>query len=321
LIPLFLGFAALADTVRVATWAPDLTRRGPGLLLRDLMSGTDPQIKAAISVIVQAQPDILLLTGVDHDHDLLALRALVDHLAKAGHGFDHLLAPAQNSGRMTALDLDGDGQLGTPEDAQGYGRFSGARAMALLSRYPVALTRDLTDVLWADLPGGRMPDTAPEVRPVQRLSSTGHWLVRADLPGGALHLALWSATPPLFGTGSRNRDRNHDETALWLSLLNQDKALPAPFVIMGLANTDPAAGAGDKAALGALLGHPAIGPAPSDPTFRGRDTRLRLSYLLPSADLTMIASGTVSPASGLVPPDLVEQASRHWLVWADLGLR
>ena len=289
-------------------------------MLRDILSDKDPQITAVVEVIATAKPDILLLTGFDHDLDLMALRDFARRLEAAGHGFDHLFSPVQNAGLMTPLDLDGDGRLGSPEDAQGYGRFAGARAMAVLSRYPLALEQDHSGFLWADLPGHRMPAATTDVQKAQRLSSTAHWILRADTPQGGLRLALWSATPPLFGEGTRNRDRNHDETAFWLWHLDQDKALAAPFVVMGLANTDPDLGAGDKGAIGALLAHGRLQPGPEGATFATERQELRLSYLLPSADLDLQGSGIVTPDTGLVSAETVRQASRHWLVWADLAL-
>jgi hypothetical protein len=323
-----MAVAAQAETLRMATYQAELTRRGPGLLLRDIQSGEDPQIEAVIKVIAGVGPDILLLNGFDHDLDMIALGAFAARLAEAGQVYDHFLAPPQNSGLMTAIDLDGDGRLGTPEDAQGYGRFAGARAMVLLSRHPLTLEQDHTGFLWADLPSGRMPPAATEVRAIQRLSSTAHWVVRVDMPQDrALRVLAWAATPPLFGTGDRNLLRNHDETAFWLALLQgtlPGSAPPIePFVVMGLANIDPHFGAGDKAAITELLAHPALGTGPQKATFHGRSQSLRLSYLLPSSGIGLIGAGTVDDdpdeAMGLAP-EVISSASRHRLIWADLSL-
>ena len=54
---------ALADPFRIATYSPDLSRDGPGLLLRDILSGKDEQVAAAVQVIAAAEADVVLLTG------------------------------------------------------------------------------------------------------------------------------------------------------------------------------------------------------------------------------------------------------------------
>ena len=59
-LALALAAPAGAGTLRVATWSPDLTRDGPGLLLRDIRSGKDDQIAAAVQVIAAADADVLL---------------------------------------------------------------------------------------------------------------------------------------------------------------------------------------------------------------------------------------------------------------------
>ena len=58
LLPLSL---AAQDRLRVATWTVELTRKGPGLLLRDILKGDDPQVLAAIQHIDALSPDVLLL--------------------------------------------------------------------------------------------------------------------------------------------------------------------------------------------------------------------------------------------------------------------
>src|SRR5699024_8004864 len=124
----------------------------------------------------------------DWDHDGLALTAFRRRLAEAGHDYPFAIAEQPNSGMQTGLDLDQDGRLGGREDAQGYGRFAGARGMALLSRRPVRLDRDLTAMLWRDLPDNLMPDAPDEVAAMQRLSSTAHWDVVVETGGADLHL-------------------------------------------------------------------------------------------------------------------------------------
>lgn len=54
----------------MATWAGEFSRRGPGLLLRDMERG---DFADALGPILDAAPDVLLLTDFDYDYDLLAL--------------------------------------------------------------------------------------------------------------------------------------------------------------------------------------------------------------------------------------------------------
>ena len=48
LITLLLGNTSDADQIRIAYFQTELSRDGPGLLLRDLMRGEDPQVEAVI---------------------------------------------------------------------------------------------------------------------------------------------------------------------------------------------------------------------------------------------------------------------------------
>ncbi|WP_368660945.1 endonuclease/exonuclease/phosphatase family protein [Paracoccus sp. (in: a-proteobacteria)] len=336
-----LCHAAAAETIRLATWDPALTRDGPGLLLRD-MARKDAQIDAALAVLTEARADVILLTGLDWDHDGQAPDALIARLAAAGLDYPHHFAPRPNSGMATGLDLNGDGRFGTPDDAQGYGRFSGQNGMAILSRLPLGPAQDFSATLWRDLPGNLL-DAPPEVAAIQRLSSTGHWDVAVQTTSGPLHLLAWSGSPPVFGGKTdRNARRNHDETAFWTAYL--DSALPfsppdAPFVIIGKANLDPEDGDGRHQAIRALLNDPRLQdprprstggpltglPGKGDPAldtghWPGRDLALRVSYILPAAGLSIHDSGVLWPAEGVLA-DTVVTASPHRLVWVDVEMR
>lgn len=337
LAALFLTLVTLpsaAQGLRLAVWGSEMRRDGPGLLLRDILRA-DPQVLSVRDLILRAAPDALLLLQVDHDLRLSALQGFQTLLAEAGHPMPHAFALRPNSGVPSGIDLDGDGRLGTLDDALGWGRFQGAGGMALLSRHPIgADAQDLSGFLWRDLPGSLIPmrDGAPfpsaQAHALQPLSSTGHWVVPLDIAGETLHLLAWHAGPPAFGAvPGRNRARNHDETAFWLHYL--DGALPfappeGPLVVIGNANMDPEAGDGMRDAIRALLAHPRL----QDPVPLGQreaDARasratviydpppdgpgaLRSSYILPDAALTVQAAGVIWP----------EPPARHALVWVDL---
>ncbi len=192
------GSAMQAQTLRIATWDPELSRSGPGILLRDIRK-TAPQVAAAVQVIEGASPDILLLTGFDWDQ---GQRALTAFNAKLSEPYPCLFASRPNTGRPSGADLDDNGKINEPRDAQGYGRFTGQAGMALLSRLPIRTdeVRDFSDLLWRDLPGSRIGTAGvnASARAVQRLSTTAHWDVPLVLPEGTvLHLLAFAATVPV----------------------------------------------------------------------------------------------------------------------------
>ena len=312
-------------------------------MLHDLRKvDTPPQRAAVVAAIAALDADVLVLTGVDYDLRGEALAALNALLAAAGSPYPYRLALRPNTGVPTGRDLDRNGQLGEPRDAQGWGRFAGEGGMAVLSRLPIGPdVRDFSGFLWADLPGNLMPPDDPG-KDVQRLHTTGAYEVPIVLPGGkSLRLLVFYASPPVFdGPEDRNGRRNHDEAAFWLRLLQGGLSMPppaGPFVILGQTSLDPMDGDGRPEALRALLDHPAL----QDPQPRGDHGRvdpgqtgdaaldtalydglggLRVSVILPSADLV------VRDAAVLWPPDsdpmatTLAAASRHSPIWVDLAL-
>lgn len=327
----------------MATFHTELSRKGPGLLLRDIKSGEDAQVAAVARVVTAAAPDVLVLQGVDYDHGLAALHALRDVIARAGPDYRHVFALRPNTGMATGLDLDGDGRTGEPEDAQGYGWFAGEGGMAILSRHPVdeSGARDFAGLLWRDLPGAIPPEgMAPGIMAVQRLSRVGHWAVPLRVRGETVTLLTFHASPPVFdGPEDRNGRRNHDEILFWQHYL--DGAFGPPprgrFILAGNANLDPLDGDGRKTAIRRLLGDPRlIDPAPRRPgpvteahghagdpaldtaAWPGPEPgHLRVSYVLPSSDFRVAGAGVHWPNEGQAAATTAA-ASRHRLVWADL---
>jgi len=322
---LALACAALpadANPLRVATFNAELTRKGPGLLLRDILKGDDPQISAFTALLLKVRPDIIALQGVDYDLKGTAVQALVSTLESGGLSYPHRFTAAPNAGQASGLDLNGDGRLGDADDAHGFGRFNGMGGMAILSRFPIQrdVVEDYTLLLWRDFPGniypmiGAAPFGGQGVHNVHRLSSRGHWVVPVETPdNGTLRLMTFHATPPLYdGDEDRNGRRNHDEVAFWNAYLDEDERTE-PFILLGTANIDPKRGSGRRGAIRGLLAHPLLqnpfGDAPTAIFSEAMPEGLQVDYLLPSTDWKVIAQG-IETAPG---------ASRHSLLWVDLG--
>ncbi len=296
---------------------------------------------------------MLVLTEFDYDHEGVALSAFAELLADLGHPMPHRFARAPNSGTDSGADFDGDGRFREPEDAQGYGWFSGDGGLAIVSTLPIreAEVQDYSDLLWQHLPGATLPELTGEAAlalAFQRLSSKAHWAVPVTLPDGAAMTVLaFAATAPVFdGPEDRNGLRNADEIRLWELWL--DGALGSvpegPVAVIGKANIDPVDGDGVRAAIACLLEHPRLqDPAPrspggalgndpdqvGDPALDTADWpddipgNLRVDYILPDAGLTVTGAGVVWPGLGDPLEELFGRedggpAGPHRLVWTDV---
>jgi hypothetical protein len=337
--------AVRAGEFQIALYHTSLARSGPGLLLDAIRRTGDPQVEAVVTVIADVSPDLLVLLDIDHDRDLVTLKALRDRIADHGAVYPHVFALQPNTGMQTGLDLNRDGRFGGPKDAQGYGEFPGQGGMAILSRHRIMTdsVQDFTALLWRDLPDAllSLPDgtallTAEELK-VQRLSSTGHWAVPLDVDGQPLWLLVFHATPPVFdGPEDRNGRRNHDEVRFWTHYLDGIFEPPPKtrFVIIGDSNMDTADSEGRPEAMNALLTDPRLsdpfprggGMSEADPDHRGDprlDTarwpapgpgNLRVDYILPSADLTIRDARVHWPEPQDQMATVTRAASRHHMV-------
>ena len=311
--------------------------------MRDVLKGDDDSILAVLAVIEAVAPDVLVLTDFDHDHDQLALIAFAEVA-----GYPHHFSRPPNSGIPTGFDIDRNGRLGEARDAQGYGRFTGDSGLAVLSQHPIEVgqVRDHSMMLWRDLPGAKIPPTdTSDVVAVQRLSSTGHWIVPIAAPGGPFDLLVSSHTPPVFdGPEDRNGLRNQDELGLWVAILKGDLgAAPRDFVFAANFNLDPVDGEGRPDILHDLLNHPKVqdphprsagGQAAANPDHQGDpglDTadwsetgpgNLRMSYVLPATTWDVVDAGVFWPGAEDPLAELLGDeglaAGPHRLVWGDI---
>lgn len=290
--------------------------------------------------------------------DANARRFVARYLAAPGGGepaaepidFPYVFAGPSNTGELAGLDLNGDGRtasaadLGTRqygEDSFGFGTYPGQYAMALLSRLPIDREgiRTFRRFLWRDLPGNHMPAGfyPPAAEASLRLSSKSHQDVPLLVGERRLHLWISHPTPSVFdGEEDRNGRRNLDEIAFWVHYAEGDDALydddggrggyaaGEPFVIVGDLNARPEAEPvyDGRSNIARLLELPLV---LDPPPLRGRPTAvfgggMRIDYLLPSRDLTVVGGGVFwpSPATDPAGAALAETASDHRLVWLDL---
>jgi len=337
-------------------WNSAFHHKGPGLLLRDILSGQDPAIELGAAMIAQVRPDILLITNFDYDAQQIASRAFADRIGALGWQMPHPFAFQPNTGLRTGFDIDGNGFTSGASDAQGYGVFPGQGGMVLLSRWPLAGdAQDFSQFLWRDLPGNQQRDP-PELAAVQRLSSVGHWRVTYDIGGARLDILAWHAGTPAFDDETqRNARRNADENRFWLAYLDGALDFSHPsdaFVLLGTSNLDPADGEGEREVMQTLLSDPALtdpvpvsagavhaaladgaanqthlgNPALDTANFRDEPGpgNLRVDYVLPSADLRVADAGVFWPAPDEVLGPKVSARDRgrswHGIVWADIVL-
>jgi len=314
----------------VATLQAELTRKGPGVLLRDIQRGKDKQIAALHTLIQAIAPDVLLLTKVDFDLEHRTANALKKRLAYKYH-----FARTPNSMHRSQHDLDGDGQTG---DRQTWARYGGEGGMLLMSKHPVELLFHLDDFLWKDLADPQMatdlqgePFPSKVAQSSQRLVSQGFWVVRVLPPARQpVTLVLFHNQTPVFD-GSEDLNGLRNRAQLSLVQLVMDGAFGTfpkhGFIVMGNANLDPERGSGDRNAIAHLLGDKRLQDArPLDAS--GRDDTvvwekagaMRVSYILPSADWQVSKAETIWPQTGPLRR-AAEQASRHRMIWLDIKQR
>jgi endonuclease/exonuclease/phosphatase family metal-dependent hydrolase len=285
LILAFPGNSLRAEpqTVRIATFNVAMGLEAQGRLAAALASGEDERLQQVATILQRVRPDIVLLNEFDYDPGIDAAKLLDDnYLARGPDGqapihYPYSFRAPVNTGEHSGLDLDGDGQLGGPGDAWGFGRFPGQYGMLLLSRFPLdaARARTFQAFRWAALPDARRPrhaDGSPFHDDATwnrlRLSSKSHWDVPLHIGGRNLHLLAHHPTPPVFdGPEDRNGRRNFDEIRFWLhytdpagaDFLTDDRGRAggigpaAAFVIAGDFNADPLDGDSLPGAVGQLL--------------------------------------------------------------------
>lgn len=277
--------------VRLATFNASLNRGAAGELAADLSTGTDVQAQNVAETIQRADPDVVLINEFDYapgNEDLFRENYLqVGQRGAAPVVYPYAYVAPVNTGVPSGLDLNGDGQVGGPDDAWGFGLFPGQYGMVVYSKYPIdtAAVRTFQTFRWTDMPGNVMPTDfyPPRVQEQLRLSSKSHWDVPVDVGGRTVHVLAAHPTPPTFdGPEDRNGRRNHDEIRFWADYVSspRDSAYiyddeggrgglgPGErFVIVGDYNADPVDGDSLDGAINQLLDLPRINTrvTPSSP--------------------------------------------------------
>ncbi|HEX2251794.1 MAG TPA: endonuclease/exonuclease/phosphatase family protein, partial [Thermoanaerobaculia bacterium] len=233
------GAAVEEEIVRVALFNVEELSAGKAAAAGPDGAGSDPQLRAAATIVQRVRPDVLVLQEVDAppaDPAAVARRFASAYLAtgEAPIDYPYVYAAPVNTGRLSGFDLDDDGRVATAadtgsrahgDDSFGFGVYPGQYGMAVLSRHPIdaAAARTFRTYPWRALPGNHLPArfySAAE-REVMPLSSKSHWDVPVGIAGRTLHLLVSHPTPPVFdGPEDRNGRRNHDEILFWLHYLD-----------------------------------------------------------------------------------------------------
>lgn len=189
-----------------------------------------------------------------------------------------------------------------------------------------------------------------------RLSSKNQVAVPIQLPNGkTIHTIIAHPTPPVFdGPEDRNGQRNYDEIKLLKDFVEGANYLiddqgkkgglktSDAFVVMGDLNADPIDGDSAPGAINQLLDSKrvlaatATGPLvprsqggkahnkakgdQGDPAFDTSFFGKRIDFVLPSKNLSALASGVFWPTASEPLYEIVKNkgASDHLLVWVDL---
>ncbi len=298
-----------AAQLRIATYNTSLYSDEAGGLIRELQ-GDSAHARKIAAVLQLVRPDLVLLNEFDFDPehraaDLFQQRYL--QVAQPGGGEAlrypyRYLAPV-NTGVPSGLDLDNNGSTGGEgrarcNDAWGYGLHPGQYGMLVLSRYPIdaQAVRSFQLLKWSALPGALRPIDpgsktsyySDAIWAQLRLSSKSHWDVPVRTPLGVVHALVSHPTPPVFdGAEKRNAARSDG---------GPEKT--AEYAALGIAHSgDPHQVTGD------------FGPQAGT---------MRLDYVLPSRQFTLIGSGIFWPASS-APEAAIADGSDHHAVWVDVA--
>ena len=288
------------STIRIATFNVSLYGKKAGEIRSRLGSTDDAQARRIASIVQTVRPDILLVNELDYEPDSAPAKLLAKNYFAVGQDavsrvptedgqklkpivYPYVFSAPSNTGIDSAMDLNQDGELGSGNDAWGYGIYPGQYAMTVYSRFPIDqdAVRTFQRLRWATMPGALRP-TDPKTGEsyyddatwnALRLSSKNHIDVPIKLPSRVVHVLASHPTPPVFdGPEDRNGARNHDEVAFWTRYIDDSEngwirddsgnvgglGSDAAFVVMGDLNADPDDGSGRRKGIRELINSPRV---------------------------------------------------------------
>ncbi|MCE7040882.1 endonuclease/exonuclease/phosphatase family protein [Dyadobacter sp. CY312] len=286
-----LTFATYNVSMEAENYVPRGTKgNSEQVLIKELASGSNAQIKNIASIIQTVRPDVILLNEFDYIQDPeLGVKAFVkNYLMRSQNGakaidYPYYFYSTVNTGQPSPFDLNNDGKMDRfGNDAWGFGNYPGQYAMVVLSKYPIDSknVRTFQHFKWKDMPGAHKITKAdgsdwysPEAWAQFPLSSKSHWDVPVQVGGKTIHVLASHPTPPTFdGAEDRNGKRNFDEIRFWRDYISGDTGTyiyddqgkkgglsnDVPFVIMGDQNASPDEGNAITDGIRSLLAHPKI---------------------------------------------------------------
>ncbi|TDE16422.1 endonuclease/exonuclease/phosphatase family protein [Dyadobacter psychrotolerans] len=286
-----LTFATYNVSMEAENYVPRGTKgNSEQVLVKELASGTNTQIKNIAAIIQTVRPDVILLNEFDYikDPEQGAKAFIQNYLMKDQSGTKAISYPyfyysTVNTGQPSPFDLNNDGKFDKlGNDAWGFGNYPGQYGMVLLSRYPIDTKniRTFQNFKWKDMPGAQKTTKAdgsdwytPEAWAQFPLSSKSHWDVPVQVGNKTIHVLVSHPTPPTFdGAEDRNGKRNFDEIRFWRDYISDQTAFyiyddkgkkgglasNTSFVIMGDQNASPDEGNAITDGIRSLLAHPKI---------------------------------------------------------------
>lgn len=286
-----LTFATYNVSMEADNYVPRGTKgNSEKILIQELSTGANQQIKNIATIIQTVRPDVILLNEFDYIQDPeKGVKAFVkNYLMKGQNGakpidYPYFYYSTVNTGQPSPFDLDNNGKMDQyGADAWGFGMYPGQYGMVILSKYPIDSknVRTFQNFKWKDMPGALKTTKAdgsdwysPEAWNQFPLSSKSHWDVPILVGKKTIHVLASHPTPPTFdGKEDRNGKRNHDEIRFWHDYISDDKAAyiyddngnkggltkEARFVIMGDQNASPDEGDAISEGIRSLVSHPKV---------------------------------------------------------------
>lgn len=263
--------------LRVATLNAGLIGNSPEAVLEALQGGSNPSARVVAETAHLNDPDVLVLTGISHDEDGEIADAFNDrYLAAEGLDLPYVYTATTNSGIDSGADLDGDGRIGGPGDALGYGEYPGQHGMAVFSAHPIVEdeVRTFQDFLWQDMPQSSLPEGGYSdlEKSVLRMVGASLWDIPIEVEDSQepLHI-IANAQPPVENSRTFDADRATDERHLIA-----DYVSPHPEASQYIYDDEGRTGGLAPGATFVVVGEPGWSPELDDLTEEGDDADAEL---------------------------------------------